>query len=351
MEQTYANKTILLTGGAGFIGSCAVGMLVEQGANVVVLDALTYAGHEKNLEWIDSQGFTGSYVFVKGSITDGALVTQLLNKHQPDAVMNFAAESHVDNSITSPSEFIQTNMIGTYTMLEAARHYWNQLSDQTKAAFRFVQISTDEVYGSLGSTGKFHEDYPMQPNSPYSASKAAGDHLARAWFHTYGLPTIVTNCTNNYGQRQYPEKLIPLMILHAIQGKPLPIYGDGKNIRDWIHVEDHCGGVLLACLHGKPGDTYCFGGNAEKNNNDVVTHLCDLLNELQPKGNNTSYSEQITYVTDRAGHDRRYAMDDSKARTELNFTRMHDFDTGLRSTIKWYLGNQDWCNAVTEKHT
>jgi dTDP-glucose 4,6-dehydratase len=346
MKQDLTGKTVLLTGGAGFIGSCAVGMLVQRGARVIVLDALTYAGFEENLRWIDSAGYMGSYELVRGSITDGALVASLLESHRPDAVLNFAAESHVDNSIAAPSDFIQTNIIGTYTMLEAARAYWNQLEAAAKAAFRFVQISTDEVYGSLGLEGKFHEEYPMQPNSPYSASKAAGDHLARAWFHTYGLPTIVTNCTNNYGARQFPEKLIPHMIFCALEGKPLPIYGDGENIRDWIHVEDHANGVLLALMQGREGETYCFGGNAEKTNLEVVHSICDLLDAMRPKAGGASYRTQMTFVQDRAGHDRRYAIDDSKAVRELGFTRVHSFESGMRQTVEWYLANHAWCAAV-----
>jgi dTDP-glucose 4,6-dehydratase len=343
-------KTYILTGGAGFIGSCAVGQLVQTGAHVVVLDALTYAGFEENLSWIKDAGYKGSYELVRGSITDGGLVAQLLKTHRPHAVLNFAAESHVDNSIAAPSEFIHTNIIGTYTMLEAARAYYEALGDEEKKHFRFVQVSTDEVYGSLGETGKFHEEYPMQPNSPYSASKAAGDHLARAWFHTYKFPTIVTNCTNNYGARQYPEKLIPLTITNALSGKHLPIYGDGLNIRDWIHVEDHAAGVLLALAKGTVGETYCFGGNAEKTNIQVVHGLCDILDELRPKADGTSYRTQITFVEDRKGHDRRYAIDDSKAQKALGFTRKHSFESGLRDTVQWYLNNQSWADAVMGKN-
>lgn len=322
---------------------------MQRGAHVVVLDALTYAGFEENLRWIDDAGYAGRYTLVRGSITDGGLVNRLLTEHQPEAVLNFAAESHVDNSIAAPSEFIQTNIIGTYTMLEAARAYWMGLEAEAKAAFRFVQISTDEVYGSLGDEGKFHEAYPMQPNSPYSASKAAGDHLARAWFHTYGLPTIVTNCTNNYGARQYPEKLIPLMITRALSGGTLPVYGDGLNIRDWIHAEDHVSGVLLALEKGVAGETYCFGGNAERTNLHVVHTLCDVLDEVRPKADGTSYRTHIAFVQDRAGHDRRYAIDDSKAVRELGFTRTHTFESGLKHTIAWYLDNAAWCDAVMNK--
>jgi dTDP-glucose 4,6-dehydratase len=332
---------VILTGGAGFIGSTAVEMLVEQGVYVIVLDALTYAGFPENLEHLPAN----AYELVHGSITDGALVAGLLAKHQPQAILNFAAESHVDNSIKAPSAFIQTNIIGTYTLLEAARAYYEALTATDKAQFRFVHVSTDEVFGSLGAEGKFHEEYPYQPNSPYSASKAAADHLVRAWFHTYGLPTITTNCTNNYGKRQYPEKLIPLMIMNALQSKSLPVYGDGLNIRDWIHVEDHASGVLLAWRGGVVGESYCFGGNAERGNIEVVQAICSTLDEMNPR-NGASYSELITYVTDRKGHDKRYAIDDSKAVKELGFKRKYDFESGLRQTIEWYLNNQQWCDAV-----
>lgn len=334
-------QTLLITGGAGFIGSCFVRQCAARGQKVIVLDKLTYAGHPENLDGVACE-------LVEGDICDGALVSELLSRHSVDAVVHFAAESHVDNSIHSPSEFIQTNIQGSYTMLEAARHYWNGLSDEAKAQFIFVQISTDEVYGSLGETGKFSESYPMQPNSPYSASKAAGDHLARAWFETYKLPTIITNCTNNYGPRQHPEKLIPLMITNALQGKPLPVYGDGKNIRDWIHVEDHCHGVYLALCKGEAGQTYCFGGDAERKNTQVVNAICDTLQALMPpaKGH---YSDQITFVQDRAGHDRRYAIDDSKAQRELGFARAHNFESGLRATVEWYLENGAWCESIRQK--
>lgn len=336
-------KNLLVTGGAGFIGSTFVAQAVERGDNVIVLDALTYAGHRANLEWI--KGGNGSYKLVVGNICDGALVSKLLKENAIDAVVNFAAESHVDNSIASPGEFIETNVIGTYTMLEASRQYWNALEGDAKENFRFVQISTDEVYGSLGAEGKFHEEYPMQPNSPYSASKASGDHLARAWFHTYGFPAITTNCTNNYGPRQFTEKLIPRMITRALAGESLPIYGDGKNIRDWIQVEDHCNGVYLALTKGTIGETYCFGGRAERTNNDIVQTICKVLEELYPsKGK--PYSSLIKYVTDRLGHDRRYAIDDSKAEKELGFTRKYSFEEGIRHVIQWYVENDEWCKTV-----
>lgn len=341
-------KTIIVTGGAGFIGSTFVGLAVSKGYHVAVLDALTYAGHRENLAWISPQQGNGSYELCIGNICDAAFVSCLFVKHKPAAIVNFAAESHVDNSISGPRAFVDTNIIGTFTLLEAARDYWNGLADDEKPAFRFIQVSTDEVYGSLGETGKFTETTPMQPNSPYSASKAAGDHLARAWHETYGLPTIITNCTNNYGPRQYPEKLIPLMITRALSGQKLPIYGDGKNIRDWIHVEDHCAGVLLALEAGESGQSYCFGGDAERNNNQVVEALCGILDAARPLPDDKSYREQIVYVADRAGHDRRYAIDDSKAQRELGFSRRYDFTSGLKATVEWYLSNKEWVDAVTK---
>ena len=347
--MTTTQQTLLVTGAAGFIGSAFVGDMVKRGHKVIVLDALTYAGFRENLEWIPQGKSGGSWELVVGNICDGALVLSLLQKHNVTAVVDFAAESHVDNSISNPGEFIHTNIMGCYTMLEAARTYWSELKDTVKANFRFVHVSTDEVYGSLGETGKFSETTPMAPNSPYSASKAAGDHLCRAWYHTYGLPTIVTNCSNNYGPRQFPEKLIPRMITNALSGKALPIYGDGKNIRDWIHVEDHGAGVYLALTKGLAGETYCFGGNAEKTNLDVVHVICELLDVLQPRADRKSYREQITFVQDRLGHDRRYAIDDSKAVELLGFKRAHSFETGIRETIRWYLDNGAWCDAVLGK--
>lgn len=338
--------TILVTGGAGFIGSCFVGMAATEGWKIIVLDALTYAGHRENLDGLPAQE---NIELVVGNICDGPLVARLLKERQPQAILNFAAESHVDNSIERPSEFIETNIMGCYTLLEAARQHWNGLPDAAKAKFRFLHVSTDEVYGSLGETGKFTEKSPMQPNSPYSASKAAGDLLCRAWFHTYGLPTIVTNCTNNYGPRQFPEKLIPRMIACALSGQTLPVYGDGKNIRDWIHVEDHSRGVMLALTKGLPGETYCFGGDAERTNIEVVSTLCDLLDVMQPRKDGKSYKEQVAFVTDRPGHDRRYAIDDAKAQELLGFTRQYNFESGIRETIRWYLENQAWCDAVTKQ--
>lgn len=339
--------TILMTGGAGFIGSAFVELAVRKGHKVIVVDALTYAGHRENLEWIPQT--PGSWELVIGDIRDGALISRLLKEHQVAWVADFAAESHVDNSIEKPGEFIETNVIGAYTMLEAVRTYWSGLEEIRKSRFRYLHVSTDEVYGSLGETGKFTENSPLRPNSPYSASKAAGDMLCRAWFETYGVPVIVTNCTNNYGPRQFPEKLIPLMITKALSGSKLPIYGDGKNIRDWIHVEDHVAGVYLALEKGLPGETYAFGGNAERNNIEVVDTLCAILDELMPRQDGKSYKEQKNFVPDRPGHDRRYAIDDSKAQAVLGYKRAHDFTSGLKSTVQWYLANGDWCSAVTRK--
>lgn len=332
MTQTH---TLLVTGGAGFIGSCFVAQRIAAGDRVIVLDALTYAGRMENLR--DIPAASGQLVFIKGDITDGTLVRRLLREHAITALINFAAESHVDNSIAESAPFIHTNIIGVHTLLETARDYYNQLPPESQKTFRMVQVSTDEVYGSLGAEGYFTEQSPMLPNSPYSASKAAGDMLARAWFHTYGLPVIVTNCSNNYGPRQFPEKLIPHMIACALSGKPLPVYGDGLNVRDWIHVEDHSRGVMLALEKGIPGETYCFGGRAERTNIDLVRTLCSLLDALSPRNDGAPYASQITFVKDRLGHDRRYAIDDSRAERELGFTRAHDFESGLRDTVQWYL--------------
>ena len=337
------SRTLLVTGGCGFIGSNFVRQRTKKGERVIVLDVLTYAGHRENLD-----GVSGSELVI-GNICDGRLVADLLERHKVDAIINFAAESHVDRSIGAPSAFIETNIQGTFTLLNAALPYWQNLRDSKKTNFRYIQISTDEVYGSLGPTGKFSETTPMAPNSPYSASKAAGDHLTRAWYHTYGLPALTTNCSNNYGPRQFPEKLIPHMITCALAGKPLPVYGDGGNIRDWIHVEDHCSGISLALEKGKPGATYCFGGNAERNNLDVVKTICRELDEMRPRKDGQSYAKAITFVTDRLGHDRRYAIDDSLAERELGFKREYEFESGLANTIRWYLENEAWCKAVTRK--
>lgn len=333
-------SSLLVTGACGFIGSSFVRQAVNQDYKVIVLDALTYAGHKENLKGVPHE-------LVVGNIQDEEVVKNLLKIHSIQGLINFAAESHVDRSITGPSAFIETNIQGTFNLLSCAYEYWKTLDETKKVNFRYVQISTDEVYGSLGFTGKFNEMLPYKPNSPYSASKASADHLVRAWFHTYGLPTITTNCSNNYGPRQFPEKLIPHMITCALAGKPLPVYGDGGNIRDWIHVEDHCDGILLALTKGRPGSTYCFGGNAERNNLDVVKTICKELDQLLPCGNHKSYGDLITFVTDRLGHDRRYAIDDTFAQKELGFKRKYDFENGLKNTIQWYLDNAAWSKAVT----
>jgi dTDP-glucose 4,6-dehydratase len=338
---------ILITGAAGFIGSAFVRKALTEKNKVVVLDKLTYAGHIENLEEVLDND---RCKFVQGCITDQLLTEKLLAEHSIDAVVNFAAESHVDNSIHSPGEFIKTNILGTFALLEAARGYWNSLTGQKKENFRFVHVSTDEVYGSLGDTGKFNEELPYRPNSPYSASKAGSDHLVRAWFHTYKLPTVTTNCSNNYGPRQFTEKLIPTMILSAVSGKPMPVYGNGKNVRDWIHVDDHSSGVYLALTKGTPGETYCFGGNSERNNLEVVKTICTILDEVKPRSDKNSYSTQIQFVEDRKGHDWRYAIDDSKAQKALGFKRTYNrFEDGLRSTVEWYLENRAWIQKVNAK--
>jgi dTDP-glucose 4,6-dehydratase len=338
---------LLVTGAAGFIGSSFVRDALKHNHSIYVLDMLTYAGHIENIEDLIEKK---QLMFIKEDICNFESNLKILNEYKIDAVVNFAAESHVDNSIHGPKDFIQTNILGTFALLEASRSYWSKLPDQAKTNFRYLQVSTDEVFGSLGDTGKFSETTAYQPNSPYSASKAAADHLVRAWHHTYKLPTITTNCSNNYGPRQFPEKLIPLMINHALTGKALPVYGNGSNIRDWIHVEDHASGVLLALTKGTPGSTYCFGGNSERNNLHVVQTLCKMLDELKPRADKKSYAEQISFVTDRAGHDWRYAIDDTLAQKELGFTRKYkNFEEGLHQTIKWYLENQEWVKKVSEK--
>lgn len=338
---------MIVTGGAGFIGSAFVREALKKNNYVVILDALTYAGHRENIQDVLKPGVCE---FEKGSITDIQFVNHVLKTHKPNVFVNFAAESHVDNSISGPKEFIETNIVGTFTCLEANRAYFNSLSPNEKENYRYIQISTDEVYGSLGDTGKFYEGLAYSPNSPYSASKAAGDHLARAWYHTYKLPTIVTNCSNNYGPRQFPEKLIPLMISNALKEKPLPVYGTGKNIRDWIHVEDHSCGILLSIERGHAGATYCFGGNAEMTNLQVVESICSFLDKARPRANKEKYSKLISFVEDRAGHDWRYAIDDTLAQKELGFKRRYsDFQMGLESTCKWYLENSAWAETVLSK--
>ena len=332
---------ILVTGAAGFIGSNFVlDWLSGCDEPVVSLDALTYAGNLENLASLQNDP---RHTFVRGSIGDSQLVSELLAKHQPRAILNFAAESHVDRSIHGPGEFIQTNVVGTYNLLEAARRYWSQLPEPAKSAFRFLHVSTDEVYGSLSPTDPpFAETKRYEPNSPYSASKAASDHLVRAWHHTYGLPVLTTNCSNNYGPYHFPEKLIPLCILNALEGKPLPIYGDGQQVRDWLYVKDHCSAIRVVLDKGQLGETYNVGGWNEKPNLDVVHTLCAILDELQPRADGQSYATQITYVTDRPGHDRRYAIDARKLEKELGWRPAETFETGIRKTVQWYLDNPDW---------
>lgn len=344
LQSNDVPKRLLVTGGAGFIGSHFVHQAIERGSTVWILDALTYAGHEINLK--DSLS-SGRARLIQGSIADSERVRHLLADFQPDAVINFAAESHVDRSIEGPEAFVQTNIVGTFRLLSESLRYFNSLSERSKVLFRYVQISTDEVFGSLGKAGYFTETSQIQPNSPYSSSKAAADMLVRAWFHTYGLPTITTHCSNNYGPRQFPEKLIPTMIRAAIRGGELPVYGDGSNIRDWIHVSDHCRGIRLALDQGRPGEIYCFGGRSERSNNQVVEKICEYLDELAPSKLGASYGRQIRFVTDRLGHDWRYAIDDTKAETELGFKRRFtQFEDGLRETVEWYLENEAWCQTV-----
>jgi dTDP-glucose 4,6-dehydratase len=337
--------TILVTGAAGFIGSNFVlDWLSESTEDVVSLDLLTYAG---NLENLSSLNNNPHHHFVKGNIGDRDLVSNLLKKYQIRAVVNFAAESHVDRSIHGPGDFIETNIVGTYHLLESVRSYWSDLDEASKKAFRFLHVSTDEVYGSLDDKAPaFTEHHLYQPNSPYSASKAASDHLVRAWFHTYGLPVLTTNCSNNYGPYHFPEKLIPLCILNALNGKPLPIYGDGQQIRDWLYVKDHCSAIREVLKRGKIGDTYNVGGWNEKANLDVVNTLCAILDELKPKSDGKSYADQITFVKDRPGHDRRYAIDASKLERNLGWKPKETFETGLRKTVLWYLENETWVNHV-----
>ena len=341
--------SILVTGGAGFIGSNFVHTWLAGSDELLVnLDKLTYAGNLGNLQ---SLAQDTRHVFVHGDIADRELVQALLQQHQPRAVLHFAAESHVDRSIHGPLDFIQTNVVGTCQLLESVRAYWSGLSPDVQQSFRFLHVSTDEVYGSLEPQAPaFKETNLYEPNSPYAASKAASDHLVRAWHHTYGLPVLTTNCSNNYGPFHFPEKLIPLVLHNALAGKPLPIYGDGMQIRDWLFVQDHCRAIARVLDAGRPGETYNIGGWNEKPNIEVVRTLCALLDELQPRADGKSYAEQITYVKDRAGHDRRYAIDASKISAELGWRPQETFETGLRKTVQWYLDNQDWVTAVTSGH-
>ena len=338
--------TILVTGGAGFIGSNFVHAWLAQHDEVLVnLDKLTYAGNLRNLHALAGDS---RHHFVQGDIGDTTLVSQLLATHQPRAVLHFAAESHVDRSIHGPMDFIQTNVVGTFQLLESVRAFWAGLDDQAKQAFRFLHVSTDEVYGSLAADAPaFSETHPYEPNSPYSASKAASDHLVRAWHHTYGLPVLTTNCSNNYGPYHFPEKLIPLVIYNALAGKPLPIYGDGQQVRDWLYVEDHCKAIMRVLQDGRLGETYNVGGWNEKPNIEVVRTLCALLDELQPRADGQSYATQMTFVKDRPGHDRRYAIDARKLERELGWRPEETFETGLRKTVQWYLSHGDWVEEVT----
>lgn len=338
--------TILVTGGAGFIGSNFVlDWLAQSDEKVINLDVLTYAGNLDNLASLTGDA---RHVFVKADIGDFDLVARLLTGHQPRAVVNFAAESHVDRSIHGPEDFIQTNIVGSFRLLEAVRAYWNKLEGEAKDSFRLLHVSTDEVYGSLEKDDPaFTETHRYEPNSPYSASKAASDHLVRAYHHTYGLPVLTTNCSNNYGPYHFPEKLIPLVIHNALAGKPLPIYGDGQQIRDWLYVKDHCSAIRRVLETGMPGETYNVGGWNEKPNLDVVHTLCGILDELSPRADGKPYRDQITYVTDRPGHDRRYAIDASKIERELGWKPAETFETGIKKTVQWYLDNQPWVQNVT----
>ena len=338
--------TLLVTGGAGFIGSNFVLDWVNLGqGRILNLDALTYAGNPANLR--DLQG-NPNHLFFHGNIGDRPLLDDILATHKPNAIVNFAAESHVDRSIHGPGDFIQTNVVGTFHLLEATRAYWQQLDNSAKAAFRFLHVSTDEVYGSLEpKDAPFSESNRYMPNSPYSASKAASDHLVRAYHHTYGLPVLTTNCSNNYGPYHFPEKLIPLIIHNALAGKPLPIYGDGQQIRDWLYVKDHCSAIRRVLEAGQLGEVYNIGGNNEMANIDVVHHICDLLDALRPKADATSYRSQITFVKDRPGHDKRYAIDATKISGELGWKPAETFASGIRKTVEWYLNHQDWVLNIT----
>jgi dTDP-glucose 4,6-dehydratase len=338
-------KTLLVTGGAGFIGANFVLKAVADGLRVINLDKLTYAG---NLDTLGSISDHPNHVFVQGDIGDRSLVARLLGEHAPDGIVNFAAESHVDRSIDGPAAFIETNVVGTLGLLECARDYWRGLEGSARDAFRFLHVSTDEVYGSLGDEGQFTETTPYAPNSPYSASKAASDHLVRAFHHTYGLPVLTTNCSNNYGPFQFPEKLIPLVIQKALAGEALPVYGDGRNIRDWLFVGDHCSAIRRVLEAGRVGETYNVGGNAERENIVVVRTVCALLDARQPLADGRARESLITFVKDRPGHDRRYAIDSSKLQAELGWKPIETFETGIAATIDWYLGNQAWTRRVTD---
>ncbi len=337
---------IIITGGAGFIGSALIRQYInETDHQVINIDALTYAG---NLESLSDVQSNSRYCFEKADVRDKVQLEKVFNIHQPDAVMHLAAESHVDRSIDGPADFIQTNIVGTYNLLDVSKQYWQALDTKRKKQFRFHHISTDEVYGSLGDTGLFTEETPYQPRSPYSASKASSDHLVRAWFHTYGFPVLITNCSNNYGPYQFPEKLIPLVILNAVKGEPLPIYGKGENVRDWLYVDDHTAALRLILEKGKTGETYNIGGCNEKTNIEVVTHICNILDEMLPESKYKPHRNLITYVADRPGHDLRYAIDSEKLTKELSWKPQETFETGLYKTVKWYMENNNWCQRVLD---
>ena len=342
MAQSY--QKILVTGGAGFIGSAVVRHLINNlNCSVVNVDKLTYAGNLSSLSSVDQNPL---YSFEYADINDRSGITVILDQHQPDAIMHLAAESHVDRSIDGPSDFIQTNIVGTYSLLECARTYWRQLSSSKQDDFRFHHISTDEVFGSLGETDSFTEETAYDPRSPYSASKASSDHLVRAWYETYGLPVVLSNCSNNYGPYHFPEKLIPLMIIKALKGEKLPVYGTGENIRDWLYVDDHANALCKILFEGKKGESYNVGGNAEVSNLDVVRNICRLLDELSPRPGMSKYEEQIDFVADRPGHDYRYAIDSTKIRNELGWKPIETFETGLRRTVEWYLANSSWWKPI-----
>jgi dTDP-glucose 4,6-dehydratase len=338
-------KVLLVTGGAGFIGANFVLEAVADGLTVVNVDKLTYAG---NLDTLEPLKGNERHIFVQGDIGDRPLLDALLAKHQPDAVVNFAAESHVDRSIDGPAAFVHTNVVGTLALLESSRDYWRAHVGDARDGFRFLHVSTDEVYGSLGAQGKFQETTPYAPNSPYSASKAASDHLVRAFHHTYGLPTLTTNCSNNYGPYQFPEKLIPLVTQKALSGQPLPIYGDGLNVRDWLYVGDHCQAIRRVLQGGRVGETYNVGGNAERSNIEVVKTICALLDARRPLADGRKHESLITFVKDRPGHDRRYAIDAGKLQRELGWQPSQTFETGIAQTVDWYLSNQPWVQRVLD---
>lgn len=334
---------VLVTGGAGFIGTSVVRHLLRSGATVINLDKLTYAGSNPPL---DDLGSDGRYVLEVADVAERKAVVAIFARHRPDAVMHLAAETHVDRSIDGPEDFIHTNLVGTFTLLEAARAYWHDLAEPAKSAFRFHHVSTDEVFGSLGAEGRFSEETPYRPNNPYSASKAGADHLARAWHKTYGLPVVTTNCSNNYGPWQFPEKLIPLMILNALDGKKLPVYGTGGNVRDWLYVGDHAAALWLVLRQGRLGETYNIGGGEERANIDIVRMLCAILDEELPRSPHRPHERLVTFVEDRPGHDLRYAMDDGKLRRDLGWSPIESLETGLRKTVRWYLENRDWWESI-----